>query len=179
VEEGSREAKVYGLLLDEVLQPSVPELISIEVNALPDSCACFSKQEIQLTTCGKSAGNSLRGRKAMMPTVSARAPPKRTQRKANCETIRHSDYGCGINKGNAKKRLISYIAEARCTGCAIHKKNTARFVSHRAFEEVTEIIKVVSTRTSRLPLFELVAGTKLQGFSGHALLREQLWQRLR
>ena len=59
----------------------------------------------------------------MTPTISSRTPPKRTQRKANCETIRHSGYGCGINKGNAKKRLISYIAEARCNGCAIHKKN--------------------------------------------------------
>jgi hypothetical protein len=139
VEEGSREAKVYGLLLDEVLQPSVPELISIEVNALPDSCACFSKQEIQLTTCGKSAGNSLRGSKDMTSTISARAPLKRTQRDGNCETIRHSGYGRGINKGNAKKRLISYIAEARCNGCAIHKKNTARCVSHLAFEAVTEL----------------------------------------
>jgi len=75
----------------------------------------------------------------MTPTISSRTPPKRTQRKANCETIRHSGYGCGINKGNAKKLLISYIAEARCNGCAIHKKNTARCVSHLAFEAVTEL----------------------------------------
>ena len=80
---------------------------------------------------------------------------------------------------NAKKRLISYIAEARCNGCAINKKNLSAVRVPSRIRGCYRIIKVVSTRTSRLPLFELVAGTKLQGFSGHALLREQLWQRLR
>jgi hypothetical protein len=74
-------------------------LNSTEVNVLRDSCAYLSKQEIQSTTCGKNAGISLRRRKAMAPTISARAPQKRTQRDGDCEILRYSGFGCATRIG--------------------------------------------------------------------------------
>ena len=88
-----------------------------------------------------------------------------------------------IEKAEGKQMFAEAKAIAakrsQASKVAIHKKNYSAVCVPSSIRGCNRMIKVVSTRTSRPPLFELVAGTKLQGFLGHALLREQLLQRLR